>query len=203
MVKKQSDSLYKSGPLPTPDQSKTHVISSQQTTLGFTGASSDGVALFDYKGQDGVAHKLGFSLKLYHPANGTDTYAHSDNDASGAYIFKPMENDTKKYPYSTYKTVDSFKGDVVNAIVLQYASDSISEIYTVIIRMLPYTQVIEFEVMLHGIPISDGKGKEVVTNWEILGFDNAGVFYTDSNGLEMQKRVLNQRPDWTLVTDEK
>ena len=63
--------------------------------------------------------------------------------------------------------------------------------------------MIEFEVMLHGIPISDGKGKEVVTNWEILGFDNAGVFYTDSNGLEMQKRVLNQRPDWTLVTDEK
>ena len=142
-------------------------------------------------------------MKNYHPANGTDTYAHSDNDASGAYIFKPMENDTNKYPYSAFKVVDSFKGDVVNAIVLQYASESISEIYTVIIRMFQHTQVIEFEIKLHGIPISDKKGKEVVANWELLGFDNADVFYTDSNGLEMQKRVLNQRPDWNLVTDEK
>ena len=150
-----------------------------------------------------MAHKLGFSLKLYHPANGTDTYKGSDNDASGAYIFKPMQNDTKKYPYSAFKTVDSFKGNVVNAIVLQYASDSISELYTAIIRMFPHTQVIEFEVKLHGIPISDKKGKEVVVNWELLGFDNAAAFYTDSNGLEMQKRVLNERPDWTLVTDEK
>ena len=93
--------------------------------------------MFDYKGQDGVAHKLGFSLKTYHPANGTDTYKHSDNDPSGAYIFKPMENDTAKYPYSSFKTVESFKGDVLNAMVLQYASDSISEIYTLIIRMFP------------------------------------------------------------------
>ena len=159
--------------------------------------------MFDYKGQDGVEHKLGFSLKLYHPSNGSDTYAHSDNDPSGAYIFKPMQNDTRKYPYSSFKTVDSFKGDVINAIVLQYASASISEMFTVIIRMFPHTQVIEFEVKLHGIPISDKKGKEIVANWDLLDFDNTGIFYTDSNGLEMQKRVLDQRPDWTLVTDEK
>ena len=32
----------------------------------------------------------------------------------------------------------------------------------------------------------------------MLNFDNEGVFYTDSNGLEMQKRVLNYRPTWDL-----
>ena len=34
-----------------------------------------------------------------------------------------------------------------------------------------------------------------------MDVSNEGVFYTDSNGLEMQKRVLNQRPDYTLVTN--
>ena len=31
--------------------------------------------------------------------------------------------------------------------------------------------------------------------------DLLAIYYTDSNGLEMQKRVLNQRPDYKLVTD--
>ena len=32
---------------------------------------------------------------------------------------------------------------------------------------------------------------------------NGQIFYTDSNGLEMQKRVLNERPDYNLTTDLK
>merc|ERR1711893_269289 len=55
---------------------------------------------------------------------------------------------------------------------------------------------------MHGIPIQERKGMEVVVNWEMLNWDNDDTFYTDSNGLEMQKRVLNYRPDFTLVTDE-
>ena len=50
-------------------------------------------------------------------------------------------------------------------MVLQYASEDISEIYTVIIRMLPDSKLLEFEVKLHGIPVSDNLGKEVVANW--------------------------------------
>ena len=137
----------------------------------------------------------------YHPSDGKDDYPHSDNVASGAYIFKPIRSDTSKHPYSTSKSVDSFKGKVVNAMVLQYASDD-KEIYTVIIRMVPGSKLVEFEVKLHGIPVDDKLGKEVVANWQVIGFDNDSTFYTDSNGLEMQKRILNYRPDWTLVTDE-
>lgn len=33
-------------------------------------------------------------------------------------------------------------------------------------------------------------------------FDNNDVFYTDSNGLEMQQRKIDFRPDWTLETNE-
>ena len=31
-----------------------------------------------------------------------------------------------------------------------------------------------------------------------MDFDNKGVFYTDANELEMQKRVLNYRPTWDI-----
>ena len=50
-------------------------------------------------------------------------------------------------------------------MVLQYASDDITEIYTVIIRMLPGSKLIEFEVKLNGLPVSDKVGREVVANW--------------------------------------
>ena len=32
--------------------------------------------------------------------------------------------------------------------------------------------------------------------------DNKNVFFTDSNGLEMQKRVLNKRPDFNFSSYE-
>ena len=34
-----------------------------------------------------------------------------------------------------------------------------------------------------------------------MDIDNGETFYTDSNGLEMQKRKLNERPDYTLSTN--
>ena len=36
-----------------------------------------------------------------------------------------------------------------------------------------------------------------------LDIDNKDTFYTDSNALEMQKRILNYRPTWTFSTTEK
>ena len=42
---------------------------------------------------------------------------------------------------------------------------------------------------------------EVVAKWQLMDVSNDEIFYTDSNGLEMQKRVLNQRPDYPLVTN--
>lgn len=59
------------------------------------------------------------------------------------------------------------------------------------ISLTPGAQTIEWEVKLAGVPITSKEGKEVVAQWQVLNFDNASTFYTDSNGLEMQKRVLN------------
>jgi hypothetical protein len=44
-----------------------------------------------------------------------------------------------------------------------------------------------------------GKGQEVVVEFHVENFDNDKTFYTDSNGLELQKRKLNYRPTWDLA----
>lgn len=58
---------------------------------------------------------------------------------------------------------------------------------------------------MNGIPIEVDKiktGMEVIAKWQIMdAVSNEETFYTDSNGLEMQKRILNQRPDYNLQTN--
>lgn len=60
-------------------------------------------------------------------------------------------------------------------------------------------KAVKFDVDLGGLPsplVSDGN--EVVVNFHVSDFKNNGTFWTDSNGLEMQKRILNYRPSFTM-----
>lgn len=60
---------------------------------------------------------------------------------------------------------------------------------------------IKVVVDLGPLPSLDGKspiGHEVQVNFQVQNFNNDKTFWTDSNGLEMQKRVLNYRPTWDL-----
>jgi len=56
----------------------------------------------------------------------------------------------------------------------------------------------EIESYVNSISISDSIGKEIVLNMNFNGINNKDVFYTDSNGLEMQQRKINYRPTWDL-----
>jgi len=58
--------------------------------------------------------------------------------------------------------------------------------------------VIKVEVDLLGLPEASYGGHEVVVEYRIFNFENEKTFYTDSNGLDMQKRVLNYRPTWDI-----
>jgi len=60
---------------------------------------------------------------------------------------------------------------------------------------------LDFEVLLDSIPGNswEGQGKEVVASWKSSQKYEENVFYTDSNGLEMQKRILNFRPTWNFT----
>jgi len=57
------------------------------------------------------------------------------------------------------------------------------------IRTIKTEPVSTWEVTLNGLP--GDEGREATVNWKALDIDNADTFYTDSNGLEMQKRVMN------------
>jgi hypothetical protein len=46
----------------------------------------------------------------------------------------------------------------------------------------------EFDVRTDEISVRDGFGKDLTVNFYTPDIDNRGKFYTDSNGLEMQKR---------------
>ena len=78
------------------------------------------------------------------------------------------------------------------------------QVYTAHARLVEGSNLLEWDIQMNGIPIEVNgvsTGMEVIAKWELVGADNQDIFYTDSNGLEMQKRVLNQRPDFELVTD--
>lgn len=57
---------------------------------------------------------------------------------------------------------------------------------------------IQWDVEIGAIPHSD-RGKEVTVNFWSQDIDNKDIFYTDSNGLQMEGRKLNFRPTWDFV----
>jgi len=62
----------------------------------------------------------------------------------------------------------------------------------------PELDVLKFEVDLGSLPNAAYNGHELVVNFHVDNFFNNQTFYTDSNGLEMQKRILNYRPTWDI-----
>jgi hypothetical protein len=84
---------------------------------------------------------------------------------------------------------------------LYYFDSETNRSARVLIRAFAKNPAIEFEVLLD--PIADNQGGiEVTANFFAYNFDSNNTFYTDSNALDMQKRVLNKRPTWNLTTDE-
>ena len=66
-----------------------------------------------------------------------------------------------------------------------------------------HLSTIKFDLILDSLPyeaINDGF--EVVTQFRIKDMKTNGTFYTDSNGLMMQKRVKDFRPSWDLTYDD-
>lgn len=63
-----------------------------------------------------------------------------------------------------------------------------------------FKEIIEYEVELNSLPISNSSGKDVTVNWRLFdSFDAQGKFYTDSNSLAMQERVVNFRKSYNFT----
>jgi hypothetical protein len=72
----------------------------------------------------------------------------------------------------------------------------------VVVRYYDEGQAAEWDVHLSSVAVDDDQGREVTVNWKLDNFNNNRTFYTDSNGLEMQKRVLNWRQSYDFLSFE-
>lgn len=66
-----------------------------------------------------------------------------------------------------------------------------------------FTEIVKFEVKLNSLP-ETSYNREISANWKMYdGFDPKGEFYTDSNELEMKKRVIDQKNWGSLIQLDK
>ena len=125
-------------------------------------------------------------------------------------------DDQVSHPYSkfsSFKTQPEVQSDseVAASFIFDFEkavgdADDEKEVYQLLIRLVDDgLNLIHFDVNMKGIPESDKQGQEVIAKWRLLhpDFVSDETFYTDSNGLEMQKRVLNYRETFDLDTDSK
>jgi len=113
---------------------------------------------------------------------------------SGAYIFRPSEK-TKNgaLSYATPQKVSIYQGK--NLVQIHVESGK------VISNLRIYNDIatgLELQSFVDSIDTSDGQGKEVILVVTTPSIQNSNTFYTDSMGMELQKRVINYRPTWDL-----
>ena len=126
---------------------------------------------------------------------------------SGAYIFRPDDYQQDSLPYNQLINVTTFSGaGFVQEMYMYFLSNpqalNRNASAYVVVRYYDESPAAEWEVHLGEIPTSYGQGREVTVNWLLDDFNNNNTFYTDSNGLEMQKRVLNYRESYDFLSFE-
>jgi hypothetical protein len=106
---------------------------------------------------------------------------------SGAYLFRPANDLEYSVRYTVLRNMTTFNGDFVQEMFMNFTSDSLFRNTTACVRVRYYdeSESSEWEVYLNDIP-NDNHGREVTVNWKSFDIKNNGVFWTDSNGLEMQ-----------------
>jgi lysosomal alpha-mannosidase len=186
----------------TCDDVESQVISTDELELSYNGIIDDGVVYFNLT--DKVANQtnvVGFSLRWW------SSFQSHDIQPSGAYIFRPKENVFDSYLYSNLDELKTHVCEAKQQFVIWFKGTE--EKYNhqqqgdaaVRISMIDNLPVMQFDVELFGIPQNSKVQQEVTVNFH-SDIKNDGEFWTDSNGMEMQKRNLNHRPTWNLTTKE-
>jgi len=174
--------------------------------------------LFTYKNEaQGLAQTFGVNLKYYRghqkrepssKANESMPLALLTSDPAGIYTFKAEFTDTQPLQYSN-STEDGSnvvyqKGQFLEQYTITF-SNLEQEQAIIRVRFSPsmFEELIQFEVELNSVPIQDGSSKDVIVNWKMYNdFDPKGEFWTDSNGLEMQKRQIDKRDGFNFTGRE-
>jgi len=129
-----------------------------------------------------------------------DEYGNSDSE--GIYTFKTQVDAQKPLEYSDFdqNNVIFQHGQFIDqyTILFEKANKEKTENAQAIInvRFSPrlFEELVQFSVEINSIDVSDDVPKDITVNWKMYdGFDPKGEFFTDSNGLEMQRRLVDQR----------
>ncbi|GJY15527.1 glycosyl hydrolase family 38 protein [Tanacetum coccineum] len=134
-----------------------------------------------------VEESMEHSYSYYSGHNNTD-------QASGAYIFRP--NGTFPIKSEGQKAFTIIRGPLMDEV-----HQPINSWINQVTRVYKDKEHAEVEFTIGPIPVDDGVGKEITTQIT-TGFKTKKTFYTDSNGRDFIKRVLDFRTDWDLEVNE-
>lgn len=176
-------------------------IQTDEFELEFTGSDESKLYFKLTDKKTGVEEKLDFSIKYW---ASFVQYLPNGHQNSGDYIFRPIKGEFEPLTYSKYVEGTISKGETKEQMDFFFAADNKHteqqfELARVHVSIDKDLHVLKFDVDLESLPPAIYDGYEVIANFHVENFDNNQTFYTDSNGLEMQKRILNYRPTWDLV----
>ncbi|XP_057437604.1 alpha-mannosidase At3g26720-like [Lotus japonicus] len=130
------------------------------------------------------------SYSYYSGNDGTD----KNPQASGAYIFRPNGS----FPITSDHKV-SFT--VLHGPILDEVHQQLNPWVSQITRIYKAKEHAEVEFTIGPIPVDDGIGKEIITQFATTMETNK-TFYTDSNGRDFIKRIRDFRSDWDLQVNQ-
>ena len=114
---------------------------------------------------------------------------------SGVYIFRPNEQVHNQIPkYATPTRYSILFGKVVTQIVVTWGEN-------VFTRMSIFDDLSNIQIESLITDPSYYREAEIVMILE-TDIQNGDTFYTDSNGMEMQRRKLNYRETWNWTPEE-
>lgn len=183
-----------------------------QHSLSIQGISEEGEVIFMFSDKTKkLSQTFGFNLKKYNAhentyLNANRMFQNPNNiwadelmnvgQAEGVYSLVPQWNDQAPHQFSTLNNDITFQGgQLVEQWSIFFRNDTSGEKAVVSVRYSPiFEDIIEFNVETAPIPLKDNKGKDIIATWKVFDeFDPKGVFYTDSNGLEMQERLIQNQ----------
>ncbi|XP_057868913.2 alpha-mannosidase isoform X2 [Cryptomeria japonica] len=173
-----------------PKVTKNETVEVGQGNLRLTFSTATGLLALIQNHRTGIDMPIQQSYLWYE----SDTGSSTDNQPSGAYIFRP--NGSAHSAFSEPVPLTLFRGPLLDEIHQEFNS----WIYQ-ITRIYKDKEHVEVEFNVGPIPIDDGVGKEVITKLT-TNMSTNGVFYTDSNGRDFLKRVRNYRSDWNLQVNQ-
>ncbi|CAK65951.1 unnamed protein product (macronuclear) [Paramecium tetraurelia] len=117
------------------------------------------------------------------------------DQADGAYIFRPSNNSKIMYGNISYTAIGYGRIMSLFRIVRTYTKSVVKNFYH-------QKETFDIQTYVDQIPVSDSIGKNIIMVIEVPNFNSNKTFYTDSNGLQFQKRIVDYRPQYNYSMHE-